>query len=119
VPKSIIVDNGTLFYSEAFRALCSQVGRNIHFASVRHLDSNGLVERTNGKILLGITKSLVGLPKGKWTKELSKLVWNHNTSVSISTNFTPFKILFRDIAVTPKEAKMGGKNYSFGTRFRQ
>jgi transposase InsO family protein len=67
VPKSIIVDNDTQFDSEAFRAFCSQVGTNLHFASVGHPESNGLVERANGIILLGITKFLVGLPKGKWT----------------------------------------------------
>jgi IS30 family transposase len=45
VSKSITVDNGTQFDSEAFRAFCGQVGTNIDFASVRHPDSNGLVER--------------------------------------------------------------------------
>jgi hypothetical protein len=38
---------------------------NIHFASVRHLESNGVVERENDIILLWIMKSLVGLPMGK------------------------------------------------------
>jgi hypothetical protein len=56
----------------------------MHFASVRHLESNGLVERANGIILLGFTKSLFGLLKGKWTEELIKVVWNHNTSISRS-----------------------------------
>jgi transposase InsO family protein len=84
--KSITVDNDTQFDSKAFRAFCNQVGTNIHFASVRHLESNGLVERANGIILLEITKSLIGLPKEKWTKELNKVVWNHNTSISRSTN---------------------------------
>jgi hypothetical protein len=49
---------------------------------------------------------LVGLPKGKWTKELLKVVWNHNTSVSRFTCFTPFKPLFRDKAMTPEEVKL-------------
>jgi hypothetical protein len=83
------------------------VGTNIHFASVRHPKSNGFVERANKIILLEITRSLVGLPKGKWTEELIKVVWNHNTSVSRSTSFTPFKLLFRDEAVTPKEVRLG------------
>lgn len=52
--------------SEAFRVFCSQVGTAMHFASVRHPESNGLVKRANGIILLGITKSLFGHPKGKW-----------------------------------------------------
>jgi hypothetical protein len=83
------------------------VGTNIHFASVTHPKSNGLVERKNGIILLGITKSLVGLPKGKWTEELIKVLWNHNTSVSRSTGFTLFKPLFRDEVGTPGDIKLG------------
>jgi hypothetical protein len=34
-------------------------------------------------------------------------VWNHNTIVSRSTIFTPFKLLFGDEAITPEEAKTG------------
>ena len=71
---SITVDNGTQYDSKAFRAFCSKVRTNIHFASVNHPKSIGLVERANDIILLGITKSLVGLPKGKWTEELIKVV---------------------------------------------
>jgi hypothetical protein len=74
---------------------------------VRHLESNRLVERANGIILLGIKKSLVRLPKGKWTEELIKVVWDHNTSISRSTGFTLFKLLFGDEDVTPEEIKLG------------
>jgi transposase InsO family protein len=102
VPRSITVDNGTQFDSEAFRTFCSQVETNIHFASVINPESNRLVERANGIILLGITKSLVGLLKGRWIEELIKFVWNHSTSISRSTGFTPFKLLFEDEAVTPE-----------------
>jgi hypothetical protein len=38
---------------------------------------------------------------------LIKVVWNHNTVVSRSTGFTPFKLLFGDEAITPEEARMG------------
>jgi hypothetical protein len=81
------------------------VGTNIHFALVRHPESNGLVETANGIILLGITKSLVGLLKGKWIEELIKVVWNHNTSISRSTGFTPFKILFGAEVVPPNKSR--------------
>jgi hypothetical protein len=33
------------------------------------------------------------------------VVWSHNTTVSRSTGFTPFKLLFGDEAITPEEAK--------------
>jgi hypothetical protein len=34
-------------------------------------------------------------------------VWSHNTTVSRSIGFTPFKLLFGDEAITPEEAKTG------------
>jgi hypothetical protein len=52
-------------------------------------------------------KSIFNQPKGKWPDELIKVVWSHNTVVSRSTGFTPFKLLFGDEAITPEEAKMG------------
>jgi hypothetical protein len=79
----------------------------IHFASVRHLESNGLVERVNGIIITGIMKSIFNQSKGKWPDELIKVVWYHNTVVSRSTGFTPFKLLFGDEAITPEEERTG------------
>jgi hypothetical protein len=106
-PKAITVDNGTQFDAETFKTFYSQIGSKIHFASVRHPESNGLVERANGIIITGIMKSIFNQPKGKWPDELIKVVWNHNTAVSRSTRFTPFKLLFGDEAMTPEEARMG------------
>jgi hypothetical protein len=74
---------------------------------VRHPESNGLVERANGIIITGIMKSIFNQPKGKWPDELIKVVWNHNTAVSRSTGFTPFKLLFGDEAITLEEARTG------------
>jgi transposase InsO family protein len=107
VPKAITINNGTQFDAETFKAFCSQIGTTIHFASVGHLESNGLVERANGIIIKGIMKSIFNQPKGKWLDELIKVVWNHNTVVSRSTGFSPFKLLFGDEAITPEEARTG------------
>jgi hypothetical protein len=72
---------------------------------MRHPESNGLVERANGIIIRGIMKSIFNLPKGKWPDEFVKVVWNHNIVVSRSIGFTPFKLLFRDKAITLEEAR--------------
>src|SRR5688572_32642186 len=101
------VDNGTQFDAEIFKDFCDRSCTNIHFASVRHLESNGLVERANGIIITGIMKLIFTQPRGKRPDELIKLVWSHNTTVSRSTGFTPFKLLFGDKAITPEEAKAG------------
>jgi hypothetical protein len=107
VPRAITVDSGTQFDAEAFKEFCDQIGTKIHFASVRHPESNGLVERANDIIMTGIMKLSFNQPKGKWPEELIKVVWSHNTTISRSTGFTPFKLLFGDEAITPEEAKTG------------
>jgi hypothetical protein len=107
VPKAITVDNGTQFDAETFKDFCDQIGTKNHFASVRHPESNGLVERANRIIMTRIMKLIFNQPRGKWPDELIKVVWSHNTTVSRSTGFTPFKLLFGDEAITREEAKTG------------
>jgi transposase InsO family protein len=107
VPKAITVDNGTQFNAETFKVFCDRIGIRIHFAAVRHPESNGLVERANGIIMTGIMKLIFNQPRGKWPDELIKVVWSHNTTISRSTGFTPFKLLFGDEIITPEEARIG------------
>jgi hypothetical protein len=57
--------------------------------------------------MTGIMKLIFNQPIGKWPDELIKVVWSHNTTISRSTGFTPFKLLFGDKAITPEEAKAG------------
>jgi hypothetical protein len=52
-------------------------------------------------------KLIFNQPRGKWLEELIKVVWSHNTTMSRSTGFTPFKLLFGDEAITLEEAKAG------------
>jgi hypothetical protein len=84
------------------------LGIQLCFASVKHPQSNGAVERANGIICTGISKYLVGLPKGKWVDELPKVIWVHNITVSRSTNFSPFKLLYGEEAITPEEIQFQG-----------
>jgi hypothetical protein len=71
------------------------------------LQSGCYIERANGIIMTEIMKLIFDQPRGKWPDELIKVVWSHNTIVSRSTGFTPFKLLFGDEAITPEEAKAG------------
>jgi hypothetical protein len=57
--------------------------------------------------MTGIMKLIFNQPRGKWPDELIKVVWSHNTTISRSTGFTPFRLLFGDEAITPEEAKAG------------
>jgi IS30 family transposase len=65
VPKAITVDNGTQFDAKTFKVFCDQIGTKIYFASVRYPGSNGLVERANGIIMVGIMNLIFNQPRGK------------------------------------------------------
>jgi hypothetical protein len=77
------------------------------FASVYHPQSNGVVERANGKIFTAIKKRLLDDKKGKWADQLPEVVWALNTIECRATGFTPFCMLHGSEAMMPQEIKHG------------
>ena len=63
------------------------------------------MERANRIIFSAISKTILNLRKGKWVDEPPIVVWSHNTTVSRATGFTPFKLLYGEEAMLPKEIK--------------
>jgi hypothetical protein len=61
------------------------------------------VERANGVIFVGIKRNITDLPKSKWTEELPRVIWSHNTTTSRTTQFSPFKLLYGEEAMLPEE----------------
>jgi ribonuclease HI len=74
VPSELTVDNGKQFDSQDFRDFCFSIGTKLAFASVYHPQSNGVVERANGKIFTAIKKMLLDDKKGKWADLLPEAV---------------------------------------------
>ena len=103
MPRYIVTDNGTQFDSVAFKAFCQSLGITVCFTSVGHPESNGAVKKANGNLLVGLTKRLVGLPKGLWPEELQRALWALRTTPTRATGFSPFKLLFGDETMTPDE----------------
>ena len=107
VPTYITVDNGKQFDCIEFRNFCSELGIKLAFTSINHVESSGAVERANGLIFNAFSKALFDLPKGKWAQELITSVWGHNISHTQTTGFTPFRLLYGEEAITPKELRLG------------
>jgi ribonuclease HI len=112
VPSELTVDNGKQFDSQDFRDFCFSIGTKLAFASVYHPQSNGVVERANGKIFTAIKKRLLDDRKGKWADQLPEVVWALNTTECRATRFTRFCLLYGSEAMTPQEIKHGSPRTS-------
>jgi hypothetical protein len=107
VPSELTVDNGKQFDNQDFRDFCFCIDTKPVFASVYFPQSNGVVERANGKIFSAIKKRLLDDKEGKWADQLPEVVWALNTTECQAIGFTPFRLLYGSEAMTPQELKHG------------
>jgi transposase InsO family protein len=96
------VDNGKQFDNQDFREFYSSIGTQAVLASVYHPQSNGVVERANGKISSAIKKRLLEDKKGKWAEQLPEVICALNTTESHATGFTPFRLMYGSKVMTPQ-----------------
>ncbi|GJW89758.1 retrovirus-related pol polyprotein from transposon TNT 1-94 [Tanacetum coccineum] len=104
LPGEIVSDNGKQFCDNPFKDWCSRLSITQRFASVKHPQTNGLVERANRSLGEGI-KARLDRHKGRWVEELSHVLWAHRTTIKVSTGDTPFSLVYGTEAVIP--AKIG------------
>jgi transposase InsO family protein len=105
VPSELTINNGKQFDSQDFKELCSSIGTKPVFASMYHPQSNGVVERANGKIFSANKKRLLDDKKGKWDDQLLEVLWALNTTECQATGFTPFRLMYGCKVMTPQELK--------------
>ena len=87
-------DSARALTAHDFKDFCFSIGTKLAFASVYHPQSNGVMERANGKIFTAVKKMLLDEKKGRWTELLPKAVWALNTTECRATGFTPFRLLY-------------------------
>nr|GEZ37947.1 reverse transcriptase domain-containing protein [Tanacetum cinerariifolium] len=105
IPGEIISDNGKQFADNPFKDWCDKLNITQHFASVKHPQSNELVERANRSLGEGI-KARLGEGNKNWVEELPQVLWAHRTMVKSSHGNTPFSLTYRTEAVIPAEIGM-------------
>ncbi|GJU98193.1 reverse transcriptase domain-containing protein [Tanacetum coccineum] len=105
LPGEIISDNGKQFRDNPFKDWCEKLCIQQHFASVKHPQTNGLVERANRSLGEGI-KARLGKENKNWLEEISHVLWAHRTMIKSSNGDTPFSLTYGTEAVIPAEIGM-------------
>nr|GEV38750.1 reverse transcriptase domain-containing protein [Tanacetum cinerariifolium] len=105
IPGEIISDNGKQFADNPFKDWCDKLNITQRFASVKHPQSNRLVEKANRSLREGI-KARLGKGNKKWVEELPYVLWAHRTMIKSSHGDTPFSLTYGTEAVIPAEIGM-------------
>ncbi|GJQ94086.1 reverse transcriptase domain-containing protein [Tanacetum coccineum] len=105
LPCEIVSDNGKQFRDNPFKDWCEKLCIRQCFASVKHPQTNGLVERANRSLGEGIKARLDERSKD-WIGELSHVLWSNRTMIKSSNGETPFSQTYATEAVIPTEIGM-------------
>ncbi|GJR04865.1 reverse transcriptase domain-containing protein [Tanacetum coccineum] len=105
LPREIISDNGKQFRDNPFKDWCEKLCIRQCFASVKHPQTNDLVERANRSLGEGIKARLDEKSKDR-IGELSHVLWSHRTMIKSSNGETPFSLTYSTEAVIPAEIGM-------------
>ncbi|GJS00710.1 reverse transcriptase domain-containing protein [Tanacetum coccineum] len=104
-PRELISDNGKQFRDNPFKDWCKKLCIRQRFASVKHPQTNGLVERANRSLGEGIKARLDASSKN-WMEEISHVLWAHRTMIKSSNGDTPFSLTYGTQAVILAEIGM-------------
>ncbi|GJX68968.1 reverse transcriptase domain-containing protein [Tanacetum coccineum] len=75
------------------------------FASAKHPQANGLVERANKSLGEGI-KARLDERSNDWNEEIPHVLWAHHAMIKSSNEDTPFSLTYGTKAVIPEEIGM-------------
>ncbi|GJX01133.1 reverse transcriptase domain-containing protein [Tanacetum coccineum] len=105
LPREIILDNGKQFQDNPVKDWCEKLCIRQHFASVKHPQTNGLVERANRSLGEGIKARLDERSKNRM-EELPHVLWAHRIMIKSSNGDTSFSLTYGTEAVIPAEIDM-------------
>nr|GEW11495.1 reverse transcriptase domain-containing protein [Tanacetum cinerariifolium] len=105
LPGEIVSDNGKQFSDKPFKDWCEKLNITQQFTSVKHSQSNRLVERANRSLGKGI-KARLSEGNKNWIEELPNVLWAHRTMIKSSHGDTLFSLTYEMKVVLPAEIKM-------------
>ncbi|GKD29484.1 reverse transcriptase domain-containing protein [Tanacetum coccineum] len=104
LPGEIISENGKQFRDNLFNDWCEKLNIKQRFASVKHPQTNGQVERANRSLREG--KARLGEDNKNLVEEVLHVLWAHRTMIKTSNGDTPFSLTYGTEAMIPVKIGM-------------
>ncbi|XP_058208164.1 uncharacterized protein LOC131321176 [Rhododendron vialii] len=102
IPKTITVDQASVFNGQEVMAYASSFGVKILNSSPYYAQANGQVESTNKIIKNTLSKMITNNPR-EWHELLPKVLWAYRMSKRDSTKATSYELVYGQAAVLPIE----------------
>ena len=99
IPRAMISDNARQFDASKLINYLSNLGCQVRFTMIVHLQTNGQAEAANKVILQGLQMKLDNT-KGRWVDELHGVLWSLRTEKT-ATRETPFLLTSGSEAILP------------------
>ncbi|MCO5569203.1 hypothetical protein L7F22_022913 [Adiantum nelumboides] len=105
-PLEILFDRDPGFRADLLDALLENLSiKHVH-STPYYPQCNGLVEKTYDVLCKIITKHVRDRPQD-WGKHLTAALWAYRTSFKVSTQFTPYHLVYGQEALLPIEVELG------------
>ncbi|MCO5583191.1 hypothetical protein L7F22_037099 [Adiantum nelumboides] len=105
-PLEILSDRGLGFRADLLDALLESLSiKHVHSTSY-YPQCNGLVEKINGVLCKIITKHVRDRPQD-WDKHLTAALWAYRMFFKVSTQFTPYHLVYGQVTLLPIEVELG------------
>ena len=102
VPRYIITDNGKPFVNSLLTSLFEKFKLAQHKSSMYHIPANSMPEACN-KTLYNLLKKAIAKSKRDRHDRLREALWAYRTTYKMSTQSTPFALVYGVEAVLPLE----------------
>ncbi|GKA48069.1 reverse transcriptase domain-containing protein [Tanacetum coccineum] len=105
LPEEIVSANEKQFRDNPFKDWCDKLNIKQRFTSVKHPQTNSLVEKVN-RSLGEVIKARLDEGRKNWIKEVPHLLWAHRIMIKTSNEDTPFSLTYGTEAIILVEIGM-------------
>lgn len=114
-PRILISDRGTHFLNEVIKMMTDRFQIDHRKTTPYHPQTNGQTERVN-QTLATILRKTVTDSKRDWDVKLPAALWAYRTTYKVTTQATPFSLVYGVEAVLPIEFEIASLRVALETR---